>query len=587
MMKNQGYTETAINTVKSYSHDLLTLTFFDLTDPLHHTNFYKFRYVAAYNLYEDHIKTAPSLNVSDQDMEKEQKAAEKKSADILLIKNTKEESYNKALKFIGDSGPQIKSGMSDTQMKYYENLVAMAFGETMFIAWENDTKMFEWINTAGNTTAKNVLKAFAKVQQAELDKIPYLYPDTKIAIMGSAKKLIDVGFFTNPDLTDSNFVHIMKWAYYRWKKYFMVDSQITFYNEALGVNLPGGKAPEEVYKTPAKVKEEPKPLDVYSHVSVDVGVEMDTYDSQKNIETMIDDRFYPIAGSDGNSSYNAHKLQTEILNSESYKFLTKIKLSESGAIANYTNGSYRLYNHSMRKSFNPAYEGGYDPLESSENEDAAKNIKRLQRVFNNIPPVEKGYWVFRNCNVKGIVLPDGAYNINENIVDAGMLSTSIRTGVFDSSANNTKFMIYIPKGSRVIPALNISSHPGEQEIMFPPMSILRPIDVMVTKLNQYATQWTQCVKCIYIGTAMNSFLDKHLPKKDNEQLVATEERNYRSFRKHRIMTEAKEMSDEDKPDFEKMPVKDYFDKASFEYASKEESAMIMDQIKAGILKVEK
>jgi len=111
-----------------------------------------------------------------------------------------------------------------------------------------------------------------------------------------------------------------------------------------------------------------------------------------------------------------------------------------------------------------------------------KHVKSMMKGFESIKPFPEDMVVYRGCSTKPSsadqLMPGNFY------VDPGFLSTSIRsTNTF--GMQNTKLRILIPKGSKIIPILNESSHASENEVILPAFSLLKI--VQYRKINYYSS----------------------------------------------------------------------------------------------------
>jgi len=109
-------------------------------------------------------------------------------------------------------------------------------------------------------------------------------------------------------------------------------------------------------------------------------------------------------------------------------------------------------------------------------------------------------WVYRNTYLpdKSVIIPGYQY------VDPAFLSTSLRD---DLSFGGDQMRIYLPKGSKVIPILNHSKHSGEQEILLPPCSVVKVVEVV-----KDSSSGKMGIQGVFMGSAFKS-ITSELKKK--------------------------------------------------------------------------
>jgi hypothetical protein len=170
-------------------------------------------------------------------------------------------------------------------------------------------------------------------------------------------------------------------------------------------------------------------------------------------------------------------------------------------IQSYTSSGYRKMNESLRKSFshfmNPNESelyGSYDVLKYNK-------VKNIMSVFDEIKPLEDSLWVYRNtdlpADVKKIIDAGGDF------VDPAMLSTTLKHTMNFASGSASRFRIFLPKGSKVIPILNNSAHDNENEIILPAFSVLK-----IIRVDKYANSPSILVTAVFVGSMYNDFVTK-------------------------------------------------------------------------------
>lgn len=127
------------------------------------------------------------------------------------------------------------------------------------------------------------------------------------------------------------------------------------------------------------------------------------------------------------------------------------------------------------------------------------SVETLIRYFDKAPALENGIWVYRNADTPDV----DKYDVGDDYIDAAFMSTTIKSTMDLSSEGNTRLKIYVPKGTKVFPILAKSRHPNEEEIVLPPMSILR-----ITETYDNVTSYNKRLfVCTMIGSGYKSFLD--------------------------------------------------------------------------------
>jgi hypothetical protein len=161
-------------------------------------------------------------------------------------------------------------------------------------------------------------------------------------------------------------------------------------------------------------------------------------------------------------------------------------------LKDYSGSEYRDYNIPLRKMI------------SSNSIDLAyltTDIKELMRFFDTAPRLENGIWVYRNCSIPG----QEKFEPGQDIIDPAFLSTTIRSTMRFGS-NDCRLKIYLPKGTRILPVLSFSENFTENEIVLPPMSVLRILEVYKGLKGTYNKEHRAFV-CTMIGSAYKSIME--------------------------------------------------------------------------------
>jgi hypothetical protein len=175
------------------------------------------------------------------------------------------------------------------------------------------------------------------------------------------------------------------------------------------------------------------------------------------------------------------------------------------------------YLRSMISSKNLSLKSIYSYKPSSGGMEVSTEI--LMRYFDKAPRLENGIWVYRNADTPDVK----KYEVGDDYIDAGFLSTTVSSGFSLSSGGNTRLKIYVPSGTKMFPIFGKSEVPSEDEIVFPPMSVLR-ITETYDGINNNENK--RMFVCTMIGSGYQDFLkamenelileqaNKKIPKKD-------------------------------------------------------------------------
>lgn len=136
----------------------------------------------------------------------------------------------------------------------------------------------------------------------------------------------------------------------------------------------------------------------------------------------------------------------------------------SGAF-NYTGGDYRSINRALRDNNVPS-------------SDDLKNIKDLDKAFNNTPEFTDGQFLYRAISERAA----STIQVGKGYQDDGVVSTTINP-VFARDWKTVVMQIYFPPGSKGIPIDRFSSNKGEMEVMFQRGSQFRVISDSVIPIG--------------------------------------------------------------------------------------------------------
>ena len=173
------------------------------------------------------------------------------------------------------------------------------------------------------------------------------------------------------------------------------------------------------------------------------------------------------------------------------------KLKTLTNIKSYSGHTYDSYNQPLRDAMKKLFTG--QQLNSYEIQQITSNTGKFQKLFkafNDIKPLPESLWVYRGTSIPGAekekVVP------GYDFVDPAFLSTSLKPTI---SFGHDRLRIYLPKGSKVIPILGHSKHVSEQEILLPPSSVIKVVEVEITNSNRYAIQG------VFTGSAFKSITE--------------------------------------------------------------------------------
>jgi len=174
-------------------------------------------------------------------------------------------------------------------------------------------------------------------------------------------------------------------------------------------------------------------------------------------------------------------------------------------VYDYTGTDYSYYNNSMRSYYDDTRpDKGFDPRE-------------LKRHMDEIPTLSESIWVYRTCNVRGLIYPYEEFEAGGDYIDPGFLSTS-----FESTINfggQLSMKIYLPKGTPILPAFTrgTTQNYGEYEIVLIPMSVLRIIKAYVPKNGDIIY-----TKMVYVGNAIEDLFHRATIRNENLPIEESE-----------------------------------------------------------------
>jgi hypothetical protein len=173
------------------------------------------------------------------------------------------------------------------------------------------------------------------------------------------------------------------------------------------------------------------------------------------------------------------------------------KLKTLTNVKSYSGHMYDSYNEPLRNTLKKLFAG--QQLNSYEIQQITSNTGKFQKLFkafNDIKPLPESLWVYRGTSIPGSIKESVVPGYD--FVDPAFLSTSLKPNI---SFGFDRMRIYLPKGSKVIPVLGHSKHPSEQEILLPPSSIIKVVEIEIIGSNRYAIQG------VFTGSAFKSITE--------------------------------------------------------------------------------
>lgn len=237
---------------------------------------------------------------------------------------------------------------------------------------------------------------------------------------------------------------------------------------------------------------------------------------------------YGPKGPDASISNAVHYVENDLGYSNKVSSLTNFK-----DVVKYSGSSYSDYNNPPRSIAGKVYTGKEIPnyLVSDFN----NSTEKLASAFKEIDPLPEPMWVYRGTTISASLIDK--LNIGDDYVDPGFLSTSLKPNM--AFGSDLIMRIYLPKGAKVIPILNHSSHDNEREVLLPSMSVIRLIEIDIADGGS-----TRYFTGIYIGNAYESFRQKVL---DNAMKEAYND----LYRRNLIMTEQNKDKNKDNGKYDK------------------------------------
>ena len=229
----------------------------------------------------------------------------------------------------------------------------------------------------------------------------------------------------------------------------------------------------------------------------------------------------------------------------------------------YTGSSYNSYNTPLRTIVQQLLEQqNVDKGLVKQVVSSTGKYKKLASMFDKVDPLPESLWVYRGTflpeNLKQTIAPGYQF------VDPAYLSTSVKPSV---SFGKDRMRIFLPKGSKVLPVLGNSKHASEQEILLPPASVIKVIEVEKMSSKVF-------FQGIYVGSSWKSIFSA-LENKLNEST------NYSTINSIKLIIENMRL-------MEQQENEKYNPEDKFGGAYNEELAELINQeIKKGNLEIER
>jgi len=184
-----------------------------------------------------------------------------------------------------------------------------------------------------------------------------------------------------------------------------------------------------------------------------------------------------------------------------YNEVANLPSSSYKKVSAYTGQQYQVYNRTLRNVYFDIRNGNKPPAaDMTFIKNSAGGIRQMWKAFKTIKPLPEPMWVYRGAMIKEKQLQD--LKPGDDYTDAAFMSTSLKAEI--KFGGSLKIAIYLPAGASVIPVLSHSQHSTEKEIILPPFSVIKIIEVYKSTTNP--TVGT--IVGIFMGSAFESFYDQ-------------------------------------------------------------------------------
>lgn len=190
-----------------------------------------------------------------------------------------------------------------------------------------------------------------------------------------------------------------------------------------------------------------------------------------------------------------------------------VKLKSFNVAKKYTSNGSSYYNSAMRRVFSN-YVAFDKDISVFNYDDSLQKAEIMQKAFDQVEPFPYDMWLYRGASLG--ITPETELYPGKLYVDPAFLSCAIHS-TNTHGMGNIKHRIFVPKGSRVLPMLNESHHPNENEIILPASSVLKIIKY--DKIVNDHDDLSYIVTSIYTGHVGDSMFKKYNDKFNKKETL--------------------------------------------------------------------
>ena len=198
------------------------------------------------------------------------------------------------------------------------------------------------------------------------------------------------------------------------------------------------------------------------------------------------------------SSYDKNVMLNHLSDSKGLGYYDHLEsLSELNTAVSYSGNQYSTYNDPLRTVVGKFLRK--EPITKEEANAITKatmKISKMAKLFKKVKPLPESMYVYRSLvvlnEIRGAVKPGYEY------LDPAFLSTSLKPAI--SLGGMDRMRIFLPKGSMVLPILYHSQHDQEMEVILPPSSVIKTIEVTRNEDRMF-------IQGVFVGSAHFSFVD--------------------------------------------------------------------------------
>ena len=204
---------------------------------------------------------------------------------------------------------------------------------------------------------------------------------------------------------------------------------------------------------------------------------------------------------------NVQKKVSHISNTLNYDGeYNNLPSAQQQKIKSYSGSNYPDFNIPLRRAVSALFKNDLSSVNQFDIDidsvtSSGKRIAILAKAFDQIKPLPESIWVYRGFGVP--LNSDTSFEVGEDYIDPAFMSTSVRSTM--GKGNPILMRIFLPAGSKVIPILNNSYHPSENEILLPPSSVLKIIE-KTEAATPYNSKKT-LIQGVFMGSAHASILE--------------------------------------------------------------------------------